>query len=248
MQRREKQLVADAADLSRQLELEVAKKGEAWDLVETQWFTAFSANLERHEYVHLARIMRMRAGRAAAAIHRHTFERAGFLDANLRVADAFVSAYDGLRVWSDEVLAKEPIAPWRNRVRALLDASSLAMSGESSASNTVLGPIARILEGLRAEFDESATTGEAAALLRSIAEALDAEIARWETRSESDPEARAVWRAFLGLRELLWEFGIRRESDEDGSGATSKPAARKKGRSTSTRRKQPRVQRVTVEE
>jgi hypothetical protein len=133
-------------------------------------------------------------------------------------------------------------------VRALLDASSLAMSGESSASNTVLGPIARILEGLRAEFDESATTGEAAALLRSIAEALDAEIARWETRSESDPEARAVWRAFLGLRELLWEFGIRRESDADGSGATSKPAARKKGRSASTRRKQPRVQRVTVEE
>jgi hypothetical protein len=131
---------------------------------------------------------------------------------------------------------------------ALLDASSLALSGEASADNTVLGPIARILEGLRAEFDESATTGEAAALLRSIAEALDAEIARWETRSESDPEARAVWRAFIGLRELLWEFGIRRESDAGGSEATAKPAARKKGRSTSTRRKQPRVQRVTVEE
>ncbi|MFV1977764.1 MAG: hypothetical protein ACC649_00295 [Myxococcota bacterium] len=133
-------------------------------------------------------------------------------------------------------------------VHALLDASSLALSGEASASNTVLGPIARILEGLRAEFDESATTGEAAALLRSIAEALDAEIARWETRSESDPEARAVWRAFLGLRELLWEFGIRRESDAGGRKATAKPAARKKGRSASTRRKQPRVQRVTVEE
>jgi hypothetical protein len=130
--------------------------------------------------------------------------------------------------------------------RALLDASSLAINGESAANNALLGPIARILEGLRAEFDEG-TTGEAAALLRSIAEALDAEIARWETRAESDPEARAVLRAFLGLRELLWEFGIRRESDASGSGETSKPAARKKGRSTSTRRKQPRVQRVTVE-
>ena len=130
---------------------------------------------------------------------------------------------------------------------ALLDASSLAVSGDVSASNAVLGPIARILEGLRAEFDESATTGEAAALLRSIAEALDAEIARWETRSETDPEARAVWRAFFGLRELLWEFGIRREPDASGSGEASKPAARKKGRSTSTRRKKPRVQRVTVE-
>ena len=105
----------------------------------------------------------------------------------------------------------------------------------------------RILKGLRAEFDENATTGEAAALLRSIAEALDAEIARWETRAETDPEARAVWRAFLGLRELLWEFGVRREPDANGGGEKSKRAARKKGRSTSTRRKKPRVQRVTVE-
>jgi hypothetical protein len=130
---------------------------------------------------------------------------------------------------------------------ALLDASSLAMSGEASASNAVLGPIARILEGLRAEFAEGAAAGEAATLLRSIAEALDAEIARWEARAETDPEARAVLRAFLGLRELLWEFGIRRESDANGSEETSTRAARKKGRPTSTRRKQPRVQRVTVE-
>jgi hypothetical protein len=131
--------------------------------------------------------------------------------------------------------------------RALLDASSLALSGEASASNALLGPIARILEGLRAEFDENAATGEAATLLRSIAEALDAEIARWEARAETDPEARAVLRAFIGLRELLWEFGIRRKSDADESGETSKRAARKKGRSTSARRKPPRVQRVTVE-
>jgi hypothetical protein len=131
--------------------------------------------------------------------------------------------------------------------RALLDASSLALNGEASASNALLGPIARILEGLRAEFDENAATGETATLLRSIAEALDAEIARWETRAETDPEARAVLRAFLGLRELLWEFGIRRESDANGSEETSTRTARKTGRSASTRRKQPRVQRVTVE-
>ena len=132
-------------------------------------------------------------------------------------------------------------------VHALLDASSLALSGEASANNALLGPIARILEGLRAELDGGAATGEAAALLRSIAEALDAEIARWEARAEADPEARAVLRAFLGLRELLWEFGIRRESDESGSGEDSVRAARKAGRSISKRRKQPRVQRVTVE-
>jgi hypothetical protein len=132
-------------------------------------------------------------------------------------------------------------------IRALLDASSLALTGEASASNALLSPIARILEGLRAEFDDNSTAGEAAVLLRSIAEALDAEIVRWEKRAETDPEARSVWRAFLGLRELLWEFGIRRESDASGSEETSKPAARKKGRSSSTRPKKPRVQRVTVE-
>ncbi len=130
---------------------------------------------------------------------------------------------------------------------ALLDASSLALSGEAATSSALLGPMARILERLRAEFDKRTTTAEVAALLRSIAEALDAEIARWEARAETDPEARAVLRAFLGLRELLWEFGIRRESDADESGETPKRAARKKGRSTSARRKPPRVQRVTIE-
>ena len=134
-------------------------------------------------------------------------------------------------------------------VHALLDASSLALSGEASASNTLLSPIARILEGLRAEFDGGAATGEAAALLRSIAEALDVEIARWQARAESDPEARAVLRAFLGLRELLWEFGIRRESDPDPAESEEDPprGARKAGRSNSRRRKKSRVQRVTVE-
>ena len=134
-------------------------------------------------------------------------------------------------------------------IRALLDASSLALTGEASAANAILGPLARILEGLRAEFDGVAATGEAAALLRSIAEALDAEIARWQARAESDPEARAVLRAFLGLRELLWEFGIRREPDPDPAESEEDPprGARKAGRSKSGRRKKSRVQRVTVE-
>jgi hypothetical protein len=143
--------------------------------------------------------------------------------------------------------ARAAIAEALASVGALLDASSLALSGEAATNNPLLGPMARILEGLRAEFDESATKGEVAALLRSIAGALDAEIARWEARAETDPEARAVLRAFLGLREVLWEFGIRRESDTNESGEASTRAARKKGRSTSTRRKKPRVQRVTVE-
>lgn len=132
-------------------------------------------------------------------------------------------------------------------VRALLDAASLAISGAAAEHHAVLAPISRILEGLRAEFEGSAATGEAAALLGSIAEALDTEIARWQARADSDPEARAVLRAFLGLRELLWEFGIRREPDPGESEADSPRGARKAGRSSSKRRKPPRVQRVTVE-
>jgi hypothetical protein len=131
--------------------------------------------------------------------------------------------------------------------RALLDASSLALSGEPSENNAVLGTIARILEGFRGTFDGGAATGEAAALLRSIAEALDTEIARWQARAESDPEARAVLRAFLGLRELLWEFGIRREADPSECDGDPPRGARKAGRSNSKRRKRSRVQRVTVE-
>jgi hypothetical protein len=143
--------------------------------------------------------------------------------------------------------AQSAIAEALAAVRALLDASSLALSGKASASNALLNPIARILEGLRAEFDGAAATAEATALLRSIAEALDAEVARWQARAESDPEARAVLRAFLGLRELLWEFGIRRETDANESERGSPRAARKAGRANSKRRKPPRVQRVTVE-
>jgi hypothetical protein len=56
-----------------------------------------------------------------------------------------------------------------------------------------------------------------------------------------------VLRAFLGLRELLWEFGIRREPDRTETAGDPARGARKAGHSKSSRRKKPRVQRVTVE-
>jgi hypothetical protein len=46
-----------------------------------------------------------------------------------------------------------------------------------------------------------------------------------------------VLRAFLGLRELLWEFGVRRP-DDGAAGSRPRRAAR---------RARPRVQRVRVE-
>jgi hypothetical protein len=153
-----------------------------------------------------------------------------------RAADAVARARRHAQTAIAEVLAA---------LGALLDASSLAMSGELPAESPLLGPIARILDGLRAEFDSGAAMRDAAPLLHSIAEALDAEIARWEARAESDVEARSVLRAFLGLRELLWEFGIRRQPE--ASERASAHSARKPGRAASAKSRKSRVQRITVE-
>ena len=110
----------------------------------------------------------------------------------------------------------------------------------------MLGPVAKILERLTAELNGDMGR-ETAILLDSISEALDTEIARWEDRARDDVEARAVLRAFIGLRELLWEFGVRRESEGNDSDATSRRAPRKAGRASPKGRKRPRVQRVPVE-
>ena len=128
-------------------------------------------------------------------------------------------------------------------IRALIDVASLTLTGAPSQSHPLLGPVARVLDGICAELD-AGTAGESLLLLRSIAEALDSEIARWEDRAENDVEARAVLRAFLGIRELLWEFGVRREPK---TSETSGRGARRAGRASPTRRKSRRVQRVTVE-
>jgi len=111
---------------------------------------------------------------------------------------------------------------------ALLDAASLAATGRPAGApssgepaSEVTGMLARLVQGLdelaerlRAD-DPDATRPLVDALLAS----LDAEITRWESEARSDPDARAVLRAFLGLRELLWELGLRPEPE-----ATAEPA------------------------
>jgi hypothetical protein len=124
---------------------------------------------------------------------------------------------------------------------ALLDAGSLLAGGAPAAGGRLLGPLSRTLDALAAELD--ATAGDAAAgLLAAIAEALDAEIARWELRARDDADARAVLRAFLGLRELLWELGVRRPGE--GADVDADPDRAPPLRA---RRAKPRVQRVHVE-
>ena len=121
-------------------------------------------------------------------------------------------------------------------IHALLDAASLASNGQPSQSNPWLGPLGRLLESLSdGLIGEPSKTAEP--LLQAVAEALDVEIARWEERARDDGEARAVLRAFLGLRELLWEFGLRRAAPAETRVETRpRPAAKAK-----PQRNQPRA-------
>jgi hypothetical protein len=99
--------------------------------------------------------------------------------------------------------------------RCLLDAASLATTGVPADAHDALRRAAGWLDRAAA-----AGAGGGPPWLRAVSEALDAEIARWEARSHVDPEARAVLRAFLGVREVLWEFGLRPERPEP----TERPA------------------------
>jgi len=96
---------------------------------------------------------------------------------------------------------------------ALIDAAALVASGRPAEDVAGFATVGSLLAQFEAQL---AGGGEAsqqytAPLLGALAEALDTEIARWERRARTDADARAVLRAFLGLRELLWELGVRAE-------------------------------------
>jgi hypothetical protein len=133
-------------------------------------------------------------------------------------------------------------------VHALLDAAALATSGLPSDASRLLAPLAQVLESLADGLAPDADL-VSAPLLTALAEALDAEIARWEARARDDAEARAVLRAFLGVRELLWELGLRRrERARDATGAA--PGGSDAGAGAQPPRpvrRRPRVQRVPVQ-
>lgn len=93
-------------------------------------------------------------------------------------------------------------------LRALLDVGSLSTSGVPADSHRVLARVSTLLEDLAASLG-TPNSNRDTSLGRALADAIDIEIARWEARAGDDAEARAVLRAFLGLRELLWEVGVR---------------------------------------
>lgn len=92
-------------------------------------------------------------------------------------------------------------------VRAVLDALSIATTGGPGEAHPAFAWVAAALEDAARGLGRE--TPGTASLLGAVAGALDAEIARWERRAASDRDARAVLRAYLGLREILWELGLR---------------------------------------
>lgn len=164
--------------------------------------------------------------------------------------------------------------------RALLDAVSIALFGEpadldpaavrgGSNARLAIAAMARGIDEL-ALLSATANHGHSEAVLAAVLDALEGEITRWEARSREDPDARAVLRAFLGLREILWEFGVRPSDsgDADRSDTRSRQTPRERDgaassgrssggspakdpgrprRATPGRRSPPRVQRVKVE-
>jgi hypothetical protein len=141
--------------------------------------------------------------------------------------------------------------------RCALDAGALATLGTTSDTNEWLGAAAHWLDEAAAQAREGAGR-PLAPWLDAVSDALDDEIERWETRSRQDPEARSVLRAFLGVREILWEFGLRGQRSEAPSttSASETPSERPKPAAAggarvrplrTPRRSSARIERVPVE-
>jgi hypothetical protein len=152
--------------------------------------------------------------------------------------DAPRSAEEALRRAGDH--ARRAAAEALAAFRALLDAGALAATGAASDEVRGLASLAQRLDEASAALrDGSGAEG----LVKALADALDAEIARWESRSATDPDARAVLRAFLGLRELLWELGVR----APGAPAEARQSATRERPARAPRRAGARVERIPVE-
>ena len=153
--------------------------------------------------------------------------------------------------------ARNAIAELVAATRSLLHAVSLVASSDATRPSPTLASLARLLDELEAHIAAPTRDSSAAEpLLIALSEALDVEIARWEKRAERDSDARAVLRAFLGLRELLWELGVR-PAAPDNTEASADPIRRNPQNSRNSRvtaaqaggtrsGSGPRVQRVRV--
>jgi hypothetical protein len=87
-------------------------------------------------------------------------------------------------------------------LRALIDAATLAVEG-SAGRDSRLAALTESLDRLRDWLDGESPPGS---ILETVDQVLAEEIARWEERSRREPDARAVLRAFLAVREVIFEL------------------------------------------
>ncbi len=100
-------------------------------------------------------------------------------------------------------------------LEALLQAGALAAGADPHEGRWA--ELAELLASARRWLGPGLGPGAAGALA-ALQQALDDEIRRWEERSRSEPDSRAVLRAFLAVREVLWEFGTRAPSPRQPAG------------------------------
>ena len=110
-------------------------------------------------------------------------------------------------------------------LRSLLHALALATDRDAEAEGGTLRELAALLEGAARSL--GAEGGREGELLTALFEAIEVEIRRWEERALDDTDARAVLRAWIGLRELLFELGARpRRARDRGREEPRRPGRR----------------------
>ena len=130
--------------------------------------------------------------------------------------------------------ARESVAA----IAAILEAGGRASGLDPEQTERLAAEVARRFEAQVGRLRDGALFP--ASLAKPMEAALAREIERWEKRSQRDPDARAVLRAFLGLRELLWELGLARAPSAHDEAPDHPPPDRTAQR--------PRVQRFSVED
>ena len=135
-------------------------------------------------------------------------------------------------------------------LRALLDAATLAARGEPANAGR-LAPLAQALEQVAAWLHAGRRAERRRRAARARRRDCDAEIARWEARSKEDPEARSVLRAFLAVREVLFEVSARfaapRKDEPAPPASDAADTDERPQRPARRQRARRRVERVAVE-
>jgi len=128
-------------------------------------------------------------------------------------------------------------------IRALLEAAALATEGTRPPAESLTGQIQAQIEDLLSALRDSASFSLPRAMAEPLSDAVEAEIRRWEERAKNDPDARLVLRAFLGMRELIWEFSNRGDDVHEQAGKRAKHTPPKANPAT-----RERVQRFDIED